>query len=74
MSKSRTGRHWVMSEEGKKSLRHPKSEAGKMNIRIAANKPERIEKLRAAWVLRKQKMAEKKKEEEALGLRLAIGA
>jgi group I intron endonuclease len=54
MSKSHTGKHWIMSEEGKQGLRHPKSEEGKANIRAAANEPERIQKLRDAWVLRKQ--------------------
>lgn len=59
MSKTRTGLRWSMSEEGKKRLRHPKSEKGRANIKAAANNPERIAKIKTAikanWVLRKQK-------------------
>lgn len=48
------GKHWIMSEEAKERLRHPKSEQGRENIRAAANRPERIEKIRMTLALRKQ--------------------
>jgi hypothetical protein len=35
-------------------MRHPKSKEGKANIKEAANRPEKIEKIRAALLLRKQ--------------------
>jgi len=59
MSVAHKGAHWVMSEKGKEGLRNRKySEEGKAKIKEAANRPERIAKLKNAWILRKEKMKE----------------
>jgi len=48
---------WNFSEEAKEKMRKPKSEKGKANIKEAANKPERIQKIKDAWAIRKQKIS-----------------